>query len=76
MTGRWRRTGGDGDEPGARLLNVEGYPVVAIDPTTLAVALDGSLLAEQYGVRVSPAAKHDVPIKAMRWVGRPEPRSR
>lgn len=35
----------------AKLLNVEGYPVVASDPTTQAVTLDASLLAEQYGVR-------------------------
>ena len=31
----------------SKLLNVEGYPVVATDPTTQAV----TLLAEQYGVR-------------------------
>lgn len=36
-----------------KLLNVEGHPVmVATDPTTQAVTLDASLLAEQYGVRV------------------------
>ncbi len=35
----------------SKLLNVEGYPVVATDPTTQAVTLDASLLAEQYGVR-------------------------
>ncbi|MBB1516006.1 BREX-2 system phosphatase PglZ [Tessaracoccus sp. MC1679] len=34
-----------------KLLNVEGYPVVATDPTTQAVTLDVALLAEQYGVR-------------------------
>ena len=36
----------------AKLLNVEGYPVVATDPATQAVTLDAALLAEQYGVRV------------------------
>jgi len=36
----------------SKLLNVEGYPVVATDPTTQAVTLDTALLAEQYGVRV------------------------
>ena len=35
----------------SKLLNVEGYPVVATDPTTQAVTLDVALLAEQYGVR-------------------------
>lgn len=35
----------------AKLLNVEGYPVVATDPATQAVTLDAGLLAEQYGVR-------------------------
>ena len=35
----------------AKLLNVEGYPVVATDPATQAVTLDAALLAEQYGVR-------------------------
>lgn len=35
-----------------KLLNVEGYPVVATDAATQAVTLDVALLAEQYGVRV------------------------
>ena len=35
----------------AKLLNVEGYPVVSTDPATGAVTLDAALLAEQYGVR-------------------------
>lgn len=35
----------------AKLLNVEGYPVVSTDPATGAVTLDAGLLAEQYGVR-------------------------
>ena len=34
----------------SKLLNVEGYPVVATDPTTQAVTLDAALLADQYGV--------------------------
>ena len=34
----------------AKLLNVEGYPVVSADPATQAVTLDAALLAEQYGV--------------------------
>jgi len=34
----------------AKLLNVEGYPVVSTDPATQAVTLDAALLAEQYGV--------------------------
>ncbi len=34
----------------AKLLNVEGYPVVSSDPGTQAVTLDAALLAEQYGV--------------------------
>lgn len=37
----------------AKLLNVEGYPVVATDPATQSVSLDAALLAEQYGVRIS-----------------------
>ncbi len=37
----------------SKLLNVEGYPVVATDPATQAVTLDAALLAEQYGVRES-----------------------
>ena len=36
----------------AKLLNVEGYPVVSSDPATQAVRLDDELLAEQYGVQV------------------------
>lgn len=36
----------------AKLLNVEGYPVVSSDPATQAVRLDAELLAEQYGVQV------------------------
>ncbi len=36
----------------AKLLNVEGYPVVSSDPATQAVTLDAELLAEQYGVQV------------------------
>ena len=36
----------------ARLLNVEGYPVVSSDPVTQTVTLDAALLAEQYGVSV------------------------
>ncbi len=35
----------------SKLLNVEGYPVVATEASTQAVTLDASLLAEQYGVR-------------------------
>ncbi|SDL43712.1 BREX-2 system phosphatase PglZ [Tessaracoccus oleiagri] len=35
----------------SKVLNVEGYPVIATDPTTQAVTLDVDLLAEQYGVR-------------------------
>lgn len=35
----------------AKLLNVEGYPVLSIDPATGGVALDELLLTEQYGVR-------------------------
>lgn len=35
----------------AKLLNVEGYPVVSTDPATQAVTLDTALLAEQYGVQ-------------------------
>lgn len=34
----------------AKLLNVEGYPVVSSDPATQAVSLDSSLLTEQYGI--------------------------
>lgn len=34
----------------AKLLNVEGYPVIATDPSTQAVTLDRSLLAEQFGL--------------------------
>ena len=34
----------------AKLLNVEGYPVVSSDPATQAVTLDAALLTEQYGV--------------------------
>ena len=36
----------------AKLLNVEGYPMVSSDPATQAVTLDAELLAEQYGVQV------------------------
>ena len=36
----------------AKLLNVEGYPVVSSDPATQAVILDAALLFEQYGVSV------------------------
>ncbi len=36
----------------AKLLNIEGYPVIATDPATQAVTLDAALLAEQYGVRL------------------------
>ncbi|MEZ5087429.1 MAG: BREX-2 system phosphatase PglZ [Tessaracoccus sp.] len=36
----------------AKLLNVEGYPVVAMDPSTQAVILDVALLTEQYGVGI------------------------
>jgi len=35
----------------AKLLNVEGYPVLSIDPATGGVALDELLLTEQYGIR-------------------------
>lgn len=35
----------------AKLLNVEGYPVVSSDSATQTVTLDAVLLAEQYGVR-------------------------
>lgn len=35
----------------AKLLNVEGYAVVSVDPATQAVALDEKLLAEQYGLQ-------------------------
>jgi len=38
----------------AKLLNVEGYPVVSTDPATQAVTLDAALLAEQYGVYQTP----------------------
>lgn len=34
----------------AKLLNVEGYPVVSSDPATQSVTLDLGLVAEQYGV--------------------------
>lgn len=34
----------------AKVINVEGYPVLSIDPATGGVVLDASLLAEQYGV--------------------------
>lgn len=34
-----------------KLLNVEGYPVVAIDPGTQNVILDQALLTEQFGVK-------------------------
>jgi hypothetical protein len=34
----------------AKLVNVEGYPVLAIDPSTGAVVLDQRVLREQYGL--------------------------
>lgn len=34
----------------AKLINVEGYPVVSTDPATGAVVLDPQVLAEQYGL--------------------------
>lgn len=34
----------------AKLLNVEGYPVISVDPATGSVSLDMTLLAEQFGV--------------------------
>ncbi|MEN0072462.1 MAG: hypothetical protein AAGC63_15905, partial [Propionicimonas sp.] len=34
----------------SKLLNVEGYPVIAVDPTTQAVTLDWALLVEQFGL--------------------------
>ena len=34
-----------------RLLNIEGYPVVALDPDGITVALDVPLLAEQFALR-------------------------
>lgn len=37
----------------AKLLNVEGYPVLAIDPGTGGVLLDLHLLAEQCGLASS-----------------------
>lgn len=37
----------------AKLLNVEGYPVVSSDPATQTVVLDPALLAEQYGMRLA-----------------------
>lgn len=37
----------------AKLLNVEGYPVVSSDPATQAVRLDPALLAEQYDIEVA-----------------------
>lgn len=40
--------------PVAKLLNVEGYPVVSSDPATQAVSLDPGLVAEQYGVSAWP----------------------
>ncbi len=36
----------------AKLLNVEGYPVVSTDPATRAITLDAGLLAEQYGLPI------------------------
>lgn len=36
----------------AKLLNVEGYPVISSDAATQAVSLDVALLREQYGVEV------------------------
>ncbi len=34
-----------------KLLNVEGYPVIAVDPTTQAVTFDRALLVEQFGLQ-------------------------
>ena len=34
----------------AKLVNVEGYPVLSIDPATGAVVLDERMLTEQYGL--------------------------
>ena len=34
----------------AKLINVEGYPVLSIDPATGAVVLDERMLTEQYGL--------------------------
>ena len=35
-----------------QLLNIDGYPVVRIDADGATVILDGTLLAEQYGIRL------------------------